>query len=133
MAQFPDVYCWIKLIDQPNGKVVSNGALVLVPPTGSVIIRYVVANDSNKPTGDFMISGILKKNGQSLPMPVPLTRINLQPKTLWKHEHTVNKNDEGNYKAVLQGDVKIMVSGIEEEDEKNNVAEATFGILQQPK
>jgi hypothetical protein len=49
MAQLPDVFCWIKLIDDVNGKVLTDAATIGSP--GKVVVRYVVANDSNKTAG----------------------------------------------------------------------------------
>ena len=136
MAQLPDVYCWIKLIDQPTGKVIPNGAVVDTSPTGSITIRYVVANDSNKPTGNFAILETLKKDGKNLPLPVPSTVIELQPKGLWKHEHTVNKNAPGKYEASMWGDLGLGLKKaggfVVEEDEKNNIAKAIFTIKLAP-
>ena len=129
MADFPDIYCWIKLIDQPNGKVLSSGTVVDLYGAGSVTIRYVVANDSNKPTGDFLVVGELRKDGTKLPNPLPPTTIQLQPKQLWKHEHAVNKNEPGDYEASLLGGVGGFVA---EEDERNNKAFAKFSIFKPP-
>ena len=134
MAQLPDVYCWIKLIDQPTGKVIPNGMVVDPSPTGSITIRYVVANDSNKPTGNFAILETLKKDGKNLPLPIPWTVIELQPKVLWKHEYTVNKNAPGKYEASMWGDLGLKAGGfVVEEDEKNNIAKAIFAIKATPK
>ena len=130
MAPLPDVYCWIKLIGQSSGKVIPSGSTVgLNPGPDSVIVRYVVANDSNKPTGNITVVGSLKKNGGSLPKPVPVTTIQLQPKQLWRHEHTVKVGDVGMYEAHLLGEVGNVLN---EEDEKNNVAKASFQIIKPP-
>ena len=133
MEQFADVQCWIKLIEQPSGKAIPSGTSVKGFPNGGVTIRYVVANDSNKATGDFYIIGTLKKEGESLPHPVPATKIQLQPKEMWKHEHTVDKTEIGDYSASLSGDVFGFVAGgggfVKEENENNNKANAKFSIL----
>ncbi|HYG82254.1 MAG TPA: hypothetical protein VD861_17770 [Pyrinomonadaceae bacterium] len=129
MAQLPDVQCWIKLIEQPTGKVVPSGTEVKPSSDGSITIRYVVANDSNKATGNFMVIGTLRRNDENLPSPVPPTTIQLQPKQLWTHEHTVNKSDLGKYSASLLGDITFPPgAGVKEEDESNNLAKAKFSL-----
>jgi hypothetical protein len=61
MAQLPDVFCWIKLIDDVNGKVLTDAATIGSP--GKVVVRYVVANDSNKTAGPLTGVGSLYRDG----------------------------------------------------------------------
>lgn len=44
MAQLPDVYCRIKLIDQPSGKVIPDGQVIQTSPTGSITFRIYCLN-----------------------------------------------------------------------------------------
>ena len=127
MEQLPDVQCWIKLIEQPTGQAIPSGTQVKGLVGGSVTVRYVVANDSNKATGNFTIVGALKRDGEKLPNPVPAKTIQLQPKEMWTHEHTVNKTEIGDYSATLLGDVSDSVKP--EETTKNNSASAKFSIF----
>ena len=55
MPEFPDTSAWIKLIDQSNGKAIPSGSILVHP--SNVTIRYVVANDSNKPVGEIAVMG----------------------------------------------------------------------------
>jgi hypothetical protein len=125
------VICVKRQRGHQSGRVISSGTELTQSFPGGVTIRYVVANDSNKPTGKFTVVGSLHKNGQKLPHPVPPTTIQLQPKELWKHEHAVSHQDSfATYVARLLADVGDFVN---EEDEKNNKAEAEFKFSVVPK
>jgi hypothetical protein len=129
MPEFPDTYAWIKLIAQDKGKAIPSGTELAHP--SSVTIRYVLANDSNQPTGEIAVMGVLYKDDvKVVPSPLPITWIKLQANQLWKYEHTVtsagNKNE---YRATLFGGVE---SSITEEDEKNNISNAKFSFKATP-
>jgi hypothetical protein len=126
MPEFPDTYAWIKLIDKSKGKALSSGSTLSHP--SNIIIRYVVANDSNQPVGEIAVMGVLyKDNVKVMPSPLPITWITLQANQLWKHEYTVNSTGEANeFRATLFGGVG---SPITEEDEKNNIFNTKFSFL----
>jgi hypothetical protein len=128
MPAFPDVYCWIKLINQSDGRARPTGTDFAQP--AHVTVRYVVANDSHKPEGPFFVAGYLRKNGvmiESNGQPVvPLQQITLQPNQVWKQEYDVIDSTGGNgYDALMRGDILNLV---DEEDEKNNKATAHFTV-----
>lgn len=130
MAQLPDVFCWIKVIDGATGKVVPNGKDL---PPGTATVRYVVANDSNKVAGPLTIVGSLYRDGVKVtpagqPNVVPSQQITLQPNQVWKKEYTVSEGGKGlvSYSAKLFGDV---TGAVNEEDETNNKAQYAFGFL----
>jgi hypothetical protein len=62
--QLPDINCWIKAIDQGNGKNLADGADVAGPV--SVTVRYSVTNDSHKPAGPLTVVGSLFRNNVQL-------------------------------------------------------------------
>jgi hypothetical protein len=124
MPDLPDVFCWIKFINQTTGKEVPSGSLIDQFTSTGVTVRYVVANDSNKPTGQFVVVGSLQKDGVKLSNPVPAAWIQLQPKEIWKHEHPISF-DNATYVAKILGDVGNFHT---EETENNNMAEAWFGF-----
>lgn len=126
----PDIYAWIKLLHELSGKAFPSGTNV-DSENGNTIVRYVLANDGDKPTGDFFVVASLKKDGVALPPPVPAQLIQLQPKQIWKHEHVVKPPLGGTakYEARLSSDV---VQDVDEEDETNNIAKANFTFLDIP-
>jgi hypothetical protein len=125
MAQLPDVFCWIKVINTSDGKVVPNGGYIGYP--GQATVRYVVANDSNKTAGPLTIWGSLYRNNVKVPSVLRPQQITLQPNQLWKKEHPVGESGgSSTYLAKLHGDVDSAVS---EESEANNVAQRSFNIL----
>jgi hypothetical protein len=131
MAQLPDVFCWIKVIDDATGKVVPNGKDLGAP--GKAIVRYVVANDSNQVAGPLTIVGSLYRDGVKVApsgqsQVVPAQQITLQPNQVWKKEYAVSEGGKGlvSYSARLLGDVG---GAVNEEDESNNKAQQAFGFL----
>lgn len=133
MAQLPDVYCWIKVIDDATGKTLADGGEIFSP--GKAIIRYVVANDSNKPAGPLTVVGTLYRNGVKVmpggqPNVVPAQQITLQPNQIWKKEYVVSElSSLVPYVAKLLGDVGNFVN---EEDEANNQTKKSFSFYQPP-
>jgi hypothetical protein len=131
MAEFPDVYCWIKLIDKASGKAYPSGTQF--SGKADVIVRYVVANDSHKPAGPFYVVGALRKNGVKIqpggqPNVVPAQQITVPPNQIWKQEYEVVDDPSGadTYEATMLGDIGNFVA---EEDEKNNKATANFTVM----
>ena len=61
MAPLPDVYCWIKAMDASNGKVLPEGGEIHYPR--KTMVRYVVANDTDKPVGPLLVVGTLFRKG----------------------------------------------------------------------
>jgi hypothetical protein len=131
MPTFPDVYCWIKLIDKNTGKVVEDGHTFW--GGADVVLRYVVANDSHKTAGPLTVVGTLRKNGVKVqpggkPNVVPAQQITLQPNQIWKAEYEEIDSSPGDdtFEASMLGDVGNFVN---EEDEKNNQATAKFSVM----
>jgi hypothetical protein len=125
MAQLPDVFCWIKVINTSDGKVVANGGSLGLP--GQATVRYVVANDSNKPAGPLTIWGSLYRNNVKIPSVLPPQQITLQPNQLWKKEYPVSElGGMTTYLAKLHGDLD---SAVNEESEANNLAQRSFNIV----
>ena len=130
MAQLPDVYCWIKAIDDSNGKVLPEGGETHWPR--KTIVRYVVANDSNEPIGPMIVVGSLFRNGVRVqpggqPNVIPAQQITVQPNQIWKKEYTVSESSSSgffDYVAKLSGDVGF--GAVDEEDESNNQAQRSF-------
>ena len=134
MAEFPDVYCWIKLVNKPTGKAVPSGTQF--SDQADVIVRYVVANDSHKPAGPFWVVGALRKNGTKIqpggqPNVVPAQQITVQPNQVWKAEYEVTDAAGGldTFDATMLGDIGNFIN---EEDEKNNKATAKFKFAASP-
>jgi subtilase family serine protease len=128
----PDINCWVKLITPDNGSVIRDDGGI-VDRGRTVVIRYVVANDSHVPAGPLTVVGVLFKDGVRVKPPassnvVPPQQITVQPNTIWKREWTVDA--EGNYDATMLVDVGNMVN---EEDEKNNRGQRSFSIMAIPK
>ncbi len=137
MAQFPDIYCYIKLIDEPGGKAIPSGSNL--PSPANVIVRYVVANDSHLPAGPLTVVGALTKNGVRVqpsgqPNVVPSQTITVQPNQIWKREYTVSDQASGVdvFEASLAGDVG-WGDPVVEEDETNNQGYAIFRVIVQQK
>jgi len=135
MADFPDVYCWIKLVDKSTGKAVPSGTQF--SNSADVIVRYVVANDSHKSAGPLWVVGVLNKNGVKVqpagkPNVVPAQQITVQPNQIWKAEYEVNDATGGldTFDASILGDIGALV---DEEDEKNNKGSANFKVAAIPK
>jgi len=134
MADFPDVYCWIKLVEKSTGKAVPTGTQFW--GSADVIVRYVVANDSHEAAGPFWVVGSLFKNGVEVrpagkPV-VPSQVITLQPNQVWKAEYQVKDSAtlSDTFEVSMQGDVGNWVK--DEEDEKNNKAKAKFIVAANP-
>ena len=133
MAQLPDVYCWIKVIDDATGKVLSDGGEIF--PGRKAIVRYVVTNDSNKQIGPLTVVGTLYRNGVKItpngqPNVVPAQQITLQPNQIWKKEYVVSESGSlVPYVAKIFGDVGGFVN---EEDEANNQAQRSFRFYKSP-
>jgi hypothetical protein len=130
----PDINCWIKAIEQVNGKNLADDAGVAGPV--SVTVRYSVANDSHKPAGPLTVVGSLFRNNVRVkpgrqPNVVPAQTITVQPGTVWVKEFTVSETNYGtaSYKASILGDVGSFVN---EEDEGNNLATRKFNIVIAP-
>jgi hypothetical protein len=125
MAQLPDVFCWIKVIDKSDGKVVPNGGWVGAP--GQAVVRYVVANDSDKVAGPLTIWGELFRNRVKIPNVLAPQQITLQPNEIWKKEVPVAEaGGFAAYLAKLRGDVDNVIN---EESEANNLAQRNFDIV----
>lgn len=129
----PDIYCWVKVLLTATDKVVPDGAVIQVP--GSALVRYVVANDSNKAAGPLTIVGVLDRNGVRVkpagqPNVVPAQTITVQPNQIWKKEYTVNETNGGTqYVAKILGDIGKFVN---EEDETNNAGQGSFSFVVPP-
>lgn len=133
MAQLPDVYCWIKVIDEGSGKAQPDG--VQLQPPGKLTVRYSVANDSHKAAGPLWVVGALRRNGVKVTPGgqsnvVPAQQITVQPGQVWSKEYLVSESDWADYVATMLGDVGGLVN---EEDEKNNQAKRTFSFQEVPK
>ena len=125
MVQLPDVFCWIKVIDSSTGKIVADNGTI--GPPGNGMVRYVVANDSDKPAGPLTIWGRLFKDNVALPNVLPAQQITLQPNQIWKKEVAVSSSGGyHNYRATLSGDLDKAVN---EESEANNLAQTKFMIV----
>lgn len=131
MAQLSDVYSYIKLIVPATGRVISNGSSVDPRSHPSVVIRYVVVNDSNTPTGDFFLTCGLKKDGVKLENPVSSAKLKLQPKQVVTFEHTVSTSGLVNsqFDASMLADIGNFNA---EESETNNKATAMFTVIKVP-
>ena len=125
MVQLPDLSCWIKVINTSDGKVVATGGWIGLP--GRALVRYVVANDSDKTAGPLTIWGTLRRNNVQIPNVLPPQQITLQPNQIWKKEFPVAESGgTTTYLAKLHGDVENAVA---EESETNNLAQRTFDIV----
>jgi len=135
MADFPDVYCWIKLVNKSTGKAEPSGQQF--SNSADVIVRYVVANDSHKSAGPLWAVGTLRKNGVVVKPPgkpnvVPAQQITVQPNQIWKGEYEVKDTSTGldTFEASLLADIGDQIN---EEDEKNNKANSKFTVAAIPK
>jgi hypothetical protein len=125
VAQLPDVFCWIKVVNTSDGKVVSSGGSIGFP--GHALVRYVIANDSNKVAGPLTIWGELYRNNVKIPNVLAPQQITLQPNQMWKKEVPVSESGGAvTYLAKLSGDLENAVS---EENEANNLAQRSFNIV----
>lgn len=131
MAQLSDVYSYIKLIVPATGRVILNGSSVDPRSYSSVVVRYVVVNDSNTPTGDFFLTCGLKKDGVKLENPVSSAKLKLQPKQVATFEHTVSTSGLVNsqFDASMLADIGNFNA---EESETNNKATAMFTVIKVP-
>ena len=128
MAGLSDVYCWVKLLNVLTDKVIPEGGVAYAGT--AVVVRYVVANDSNKAAGPLTVVGSLYRNGVRVqpsgqPNVVPAQTITVQPNQIWKKEYTVTEPDAVNYVAKIFGDVGNFVN---EEDEANNQGQKAFAF-----
>ena len=134
MADFPDVYSWIKLVNRTTGKAVPSGTSFY--NSTDVVVRYAVANDSHKPAGPLTVVGHLWKNGVDIQLSgkpvVPAQQITVGPNQVWRAEYEVQDTAtlSDTFEAKLLADVGNFV---DEEDEKNNKASATFSVVAVPK
>src|SRR5262245_43221429 len=116
------VDCDIKLLDQATDQVIANGSSFAKDTYGKLIVRWVAANDTDKPI-TCKVDCKLKKNGNPVGIffGVP-GNITLQPKQLWTHEYVVDHTgvigtpDE--YKATIKG--QLVGFGVEEDYGNNN-------------
>jgi hypothetical protein len=131
MAQFSDVYSYIKLVVPATGRVILDGSSVDPRSYPSVVIRYVVVNDSNTPTSDFIVTCALRKDGVKLENPVSSAKLKLQPKQVVSFEHTVSTSGLVNaqFDASMLADIGNFNT---EESETNNKATAMFTVIKQP-
>jgi hypothetical protein len=126
MADLPDIHCWVKVLD-PQDKVVPEGGIIQTP--GTALVRYIVANDSGKPTGPITVVGALFRNGVKVQPGgqanvVPAQTITVQPNQVWKKEYTINEQENFvTYVGKILGDVGNF---IDEEDEANNKGQRSF-------
>jgi len=130
MVDFPDVYCYIKLLNRDTNKAFNSGKeWDDNEAQQGVTVRYVVVNDSKMPTGTFVVTGALSKDSVKInPNPVPGLQLSLASKQVWTHEHIVNnpKPNSAGYKASILGDIGGIIPV--EETEENNKATATFSF-----
>jgi hypothetical protein len=63
MADLPDVHCWVKVLDATDKVVPDGGSIV---PQWNAVVRYIVANDSNKPS--MKASALSSKKRQTSPL-----------------------------------------------------------------
>jgi hypothetical protein len=131
--QLPDAFAWIKAINESGGKALPDGDQVQAP--AKVTVRYSIANDSHKATGAIYVVGALFRNGVRVkpggqPNVVPAQQIDLQPGQVWVKEYTVDESESVvTYEARLLADVGSFVA---EDDEKNNLAQRTFTVIDIP-
>jgi len=133
MPLLPDVQCWIKVVDGSTGRAVPNGKDLGVP--GNAVVRYVVANDGDRPAGPLWIVGSLYRDGVRIrpdgrPNVVPAQQVQLQAREVWKHEHSVSEGREA--RGLVSYSARILVDGgavLNEDDATNNRAQQAFGFL----
>jgi hypothetical protein len=107
MADLPDVHCWVKVLDATDKVVPDGGSIV---PQWNAVVRYIVANDSNKPPGPLTVVGSLFSNGLRVqpggqPNVVPAQTITVQPNQIWKIDQPVSEFEPGTvYVARILGD-----------------------------
>lgn len=133
MTQLPDVFCWIKVVDDATGKELLDG---MSEPDRKLTVRYSVANDSHKAAGPLSVVGSLRRNGVKITIPgsanvVPLQNITVQPGQVWTKEFPVSESGNATYAAALIADVGNMSAN--EENETNNVAKSTFLVQAVPR
>jgi hypothetical protein len=130
MPEFPDVSCFIKVINSA-GKRVKDGGLIWA---GTATVRYVIFNDSHQAAGPFTVVGTLSRDGVPVkpngkPV-IPPKTITLQPSQIWTAEFEVTENDlPAGYVANMFAD---FWNSVDEEDEANNKAKTTFGMAGNP-
>jgi hypothetical protein len=133
MPQLPGVHCWIKVIGGATGRTVPNGKDLGVP--GTAVVRYVVANDSDRSVGPLWIVGSLHRDGVRVrpggrQNVVAAQQITLQPREVWKHEHEVSES--GATPGLVSYSARILADGgtaLNEHDESNSRAQQDFGFL----
>jgi hypothetical protein len=133
MPPLPDVQCWIKVIDGVTGRAVANGKDLGVP--GTAIVRFVVANDGDRPAGPMWIVGALYRDGVRLRLTgrehvVPAQQVELQAREVWKHEHAVSEGRDA--KGLVSYSARILVDAgavLNEDDATNHRAQHAFGFL----
>ena len=131
MTALPDIFCYVKALDQTNGKAIPDGGLAT--NDASVVVRYVMANDSDLPMGPFTVTGSLWQDGVKInPNPIPALHLTLQPNELLKREFSIpdtSSTHSHSYVAKILGDIGNFVN---EEDEKNNLAKLSFTVPTPP-
>jgi hypothetical protein len=133
MADLPDINCWVKVLYTESDKVVPEAGTVWAP--GKALVRYAVANDSNKTTGPLTVVGALFRNGVRVKPAgqsnvVPPQTITVQPNQVWKKDYVVSESTNGTkYVATILGDVGNFVN---EEDESNNKDQHSFSFVPPP-
>ena len=133
MPQLPDVHCWIKVIDATTGRSVPNGKDLGVP--GKAVVRFLVANDSDRPVGPLWIVGSLYRDGARVrgkdqQHVVPPQQITLMPREVWKQEYAVEEGSAT--RGLVSYSARILGDGggvLNEHDETNNRAQQAFGFL----
>ena len=132
MKQLPDVYAYIKLIESSTGKALPTGVSVDPRSCPSVIVRYVVVNDSNVATGNFTVVGKLIKDGVPV-QPAPLNKqLVLQAKEVFTLEYPVPTTgiDLAQFDVSMLADIGNFNI---EESEQNNKATAMFKVFDVPR
>lgn len=132
MTQLTDIYAYIKLIDPSTGIVIPDGSTLEQRNHPSVVIRYVVVNDSNTPTNDFYLTCALRQDGVKVEPNLVSQLLKLQPKQALTFEHTVSTAgiNGAQFDATMLADI---MNFNKEESEKNNKATAKFVIMDSPR
>ncbi len=132
MTELPNILCAIKIINHSNGKTIPDGGVLAIPAKATV--RYIIANDGDKPAGPFVIVGALYRNDVKVqpggqPNVVPAQTITLQPGQVWKVDFPLTEDGSGGshvaYRASVLGDVGKYVR---ESNETDNLMKRSFSF-----